>query len=609
MIEPEHQLPGAPAIAERPGTPVELRRIGLALLDSQVWIAIATVLGGGLSFFGSKYLLSVQYRADCVVEWKPIGGNVEETGGRTLVESVKLPTNLAAVRTRLDLPVTLTALGAAVEVSSAKKSRLISISAVQPDAESSQSLANAVAGQFVTSRDMLRRVVLERHVSIVQDDARRAGEVVGLARAELDRFRRVHHLLDFRLEREKTMNRSVRASNEAEMAMAVASGETARQRALAKVAKGLTQRVVQNEIETDLLGRKLDEARANLLEARASHTDAHPVVEGLSAKVQKLEVGSLGASPTTMQRTWGINTQWTHVQSEITGSEASRDAANARRNVLDASAGSAAERLRWLKEIEPEYEALSLRLKSLEAHHEVLIRDLAQAVDAAAHANSGLSVVSPAERPTNPSHSSKRLAFTASVVGSFVLGILIVLARCLRRGACYVAAEFAYWSNMPVLGATGWPALALPLKTVVEPLLSQAAGIHRLLLVPGSAVDVGATQRLARGLRSHLARRTVVGKPEIRVGAIADVVHTLPKLRNQVREANIIVVVATSGAHNAFSLLGLRDRLGAQQAVAVLVVGVGVELAMCVDRVGEVDEFWSGVSGTVPVKGAATSEG
>lgn len=65
-----------------------------------------------------------------------------------------------------------------------------------------------------------------------------------------------------------------------------------------------------------------------------------------------------------------------------------------------------------------------------------------------------------------------------------------------------------------------------------------------------------------------------------------------PVLRRAARAADRVLVVLTSGTELFASLGSLRTRLGRENGVAVLLLGVDVELLRLPDRVGDVERFW-----------------
>ncbi len=65
-------------------------------------------------------------------------------------------------------------------------------------------------------------------------------------------------------------------------------------------------------------------------------------------------------------------------------------------------------------------------------------------------------------------------------------------------------------------------------------------------------------------------------------------------LRRAARLADRVVILVRSGAVSALNLNGIQRRLGRQQGVGYIVVGVPEELLTLPDRVGDVAAFWRG---------------
>jgi hypothetical protein len=65
-----------------------------------------------------------------------------------------------------------------------------------------------------------------------------------------------------------------------------------------------------------------------------------------------------------------------------------------------------------------------------------------------------------------------------------------------------------------------------------------------------------------------------------------------PALRRAARVADRVIVLLSSGTERFTSVLGLRTRLGRENGVGVVMLGLSPELLELPDRVGDVERFW-----------------
>lgn len=570
---PGDSSPPPAAEPSRPGFPVEPRRLGLALLRARLPIAVVTMACAGAGIVVAKTWVAPRYDAATVLEWEPQGSGSPDRQLTTLVESVKLPQNLAAVRTQLDLPVTLEELSGRVDVAGSKKSSLVTITASSEEADEAARLAGALADRFLEHRRGVRATELEERVTELRGAVKRAQELVEASRAAYDAFRERYGITDLPAERKVALDQATRSAGEAELARADAQAEEARGRILRGATSRLSRMVVRDETQVDPAGARLAEIRTELTRAEARLGDEHPRVLALRAEAKALEENRPRLEPLSTQRTVGLNVRWEVAQSELTGSEASQVAAEERTSALEEQARKARNRLEWLTGLEGERDAIVSELRSREEHLQRRLADLAEAEDQVAHPKAGARVVSTPAPPKLPTQSRRKLVAVGFLGGGFVLSLLAALLRALWGLRGFTAREVAFFSRLPVLASSPWPRAEGDddVEQLVDDLRPDLA--DSVLFVAAEAADAP----LATTLATAATARGVVAEPW--TGA-----HT-SALRRACREAEQVVVVVRSGRLGALDLATLGDRLGRDDAQAV-VVDVSPDLAPCADRVG-----------------------
>jgi uncharacterized protein involved in exopolysaccharide biosynthesis len=582
--------PGPPP---RPGLPVEPRRLLAALVRARLLLATAAVTGAALGLGAAKTLARAEYEAATVITWQPRAGGPPlppDQELQTLVESVKLPEILAAVRTEIDLPMTVEALAGAIDVRGSKKSRLITITATAPDGEQAARMANAIARCFAESRRDAQKAELDARVRDLGEAVLRARADAEKARRAYDAFHREHGIVDLDAERQASLEQLSRFGGEANLSGANADAEAARAQSLARSATRLEKKMVRQETESSPAEFKVAEASAEIARLRSRLSSDHPKIQSLEAEVETLRANAGKLPPAPMSRTVGVNPQWEAVQSELTDAEALQAAASTRRSALSELARKARERLSWLAKIEGEGRALSGDIRNLEQYLAKVTADHAAAVDAAGTPDPGVRLLSEAAAPTLPARSSKKKIAIAGPVAALVLTLLFVVIRNLWKLRGHATTEIAFWSSFPVVASTPWPAALRGGRALAEDLAIELVGAPgTTLLAPFSEAERPTAARIERRLRTSDALRGRGGDAQIRFldGRDAEA------LRRASRQADRVVLIVEAGRHPGWDLSGISVRLGRDDHVGLVVVGVGPDVIGCADRVGSVDRFWS----------------
>lgn len=198
--------------------------------------------------------------------------------------------------------------------------------------------------------------------------------------------------------------------------------------------------------------------------------------------------------------------------------------------------------------------------------------------------------------------------------GSVARGFTLVLGATGREKA--LAEELAYWLGGSALGNGRGQAGAVENGGDAHVAAASGASPQRAPATPGT-IDPNATmlehaappppqqqppqaQGHALALRPGPGGAAIMAYPKgqtamtpTRAGAHAWVGDNEgPALRRAARSADRVLVVLTSGAELFTSVAGLRTRLGRDQGVAVLLLGLSPELLKLPDRIGDVERFW-----------------
>jgi hypothetical protein len=260
---------------------------------------------------------------------------------------------------------------------------------------------------------------------------------------------------------------------------------------------------------------------------------------------------------------------------------------------------------------------------------------------------SGFVVLDPGAVPEYPVENRMKLVVFGAIPMIIVgFALLVVLRREFAGLLLETPAEVAFWGNGPVLGATSWPNDLQSLDELVAGLddfVPRARG--SLLIVGGSPDESRIASELADRMNSdwfptdeHVATPSasesvpawhaplqtpppsgpypiggsgaqsvaLVRRPSappsnaIRLASPGgelqleawDGPYESQSLRRAARIADRVVVIVRSGAMSAPRLNGIQNRVGRQEGIGYVVVGLPDELHSLPDRVGNVAAFW-----------------
>jgi len=506
----------APAVARRPGTPVDPQRLWRVLLRGRLWIAGAFVLGFTLCFPLGKWLAPYEWLATTTIVWDPppgVRGAAAQTERelQTLVDQIEIPSNLRKVRRRLGLKEPLPVIGKSLDVLDFDQaSNVITLTAKSRSPEAAARLVNTAVDVFLEYRRTLERARGQEQLRAIDRDLTNARAELDAARARYDAFRSKHGITDLSLETQAAIERTAELRARSELAHAEAAAADARSRALREqVRRVAPTRATETVVEAPTPpppapeDERVRQARIELTEARTRFTPEHPEVQRLEAKLRSLEVAAApeppGPEPPPPGPEPAPNPAHHAAVGNAAGSSAQREVAQRRARSLQAMVAEAEESLRRLSAVEGQASALLASQRIAEVHVEELQAVRARASDLAQLPSTGLEVLARASPPEWPVSRVQRAIVTAATpVVSTLAMVLALLAAGLWGLRAWTAREVAYWGRGPVVGSSTWPRETDALDGLLAEIEDITAGTTGVTLVVGATqVDTALARDLA----------------------------------------------------------------------------------------------------------------
>ncbi|MGB5372148.1 MAG: hypothetical protein WBN15_00080, partial [Polyangiales bacterium] len=467
------------------------------------------------------------------------------------------------------------------------------------------------------------------------------------ARRRYNEFREEHGISGLSTEQQSMVQSAAKLRADSELTVPEIRALEAEVRSL--------EALLANTPKTSVVGAGVSPERATyerlrqeLVSAQASLSPDHPRVQALQQQVAQLKAQlRSGGGSTSSGGLVGVNATYQVLDGQLRNAKSQLAALRERQKGLSKMADKAQSRVEAFSNIAGEATALLADVSVNENLVSSLRRAEAALEDALRDPPSGFVVLDPGAVPEYPvQNKMKKVVFLAIVMLSVAGALLIVVGREFKGLHVQTPAEIAFWGGGPVLAATTWPHDPLDLDELVAGLddfVPRALG--SLLIVGGSRGDTALAATLADrvnqdwfpmdrstavgstpapravepaplqtpppsgpypigGARSEsvaLARRPSASPSHaIRLAPAADSLRLEAwegplegqALRRAARLADRIVVLVSSGAMSALRLNGIRNRLGREQGVGYIVVGLPEELLTLPDRVGDVAAFW-----------------
>jgi uncharacterized protein involved in exopolysaccharide biosynthesis len=558
-------------------------RVGRAVLRRWRLIALTCLLGVPTGMLVAKTLLPREYTSEAVLVWEPPPSSSRMDSARefrTLVDTLKLPTLLAEVRHRTQLPLTLDALGRRIEAAPGRDSNVLIVRGRAGNAEEALRLTEAVTQVFLEGRTSTERRRAEERFHALGQEIERGQAQLAAAWERYDAFRRANGVADLTFDQRAALEEAALLRTEAHRSRIEMESAEAKAALLNSAAGNESQKVILSETQALPRERKLAELRTELVARRASLSDEHPEVLGLAAAVEAL-VSHSSTAPALTDQTVGNNPQWMYLQQGLMEAKAGREAAQRKWQAFAVLEASARERTAKLSSMQGQ---ASLLLDEIRLAEQRLSELKAQQKMAEAGMNqpaAGVRVLDAADLPLRPTRSYRLVALAFPLL----LGALVALscaARSLRGLKLWTASEVAFWGRSPVVAASSWPANPQGLEDLVLDLGEPLATAHGTTLL--LALAPGWTQKAV-----ELASRVPVRDGTLSVWDKPDRPQALRRLARQ--SARVLVLVE-AGTHSLFELAALPHLLGREDRLGFIVLGLGTEFAESPDQVGDVPGFW-----------------
>ncbi len=637
MSELEPQSTESADGAGRPGLPLDPYRLWLIFRNRWQVLVVAGVVGAFAGAAIAKKVVKQNFSARGVVSWEGGGPNATLVQRQTIIESMNVRDNYEQLAKRLKVTMDTDSLRNFVQITTTPTSNTIAVEAVWADPEGAADLVNGLVDIFLTNRSKqmaeLGRAEVERARTAVASAERQ----YRAASEAYERFRAESGISDVSQERQAAIMKAAELSSAADNARAQASYARAELDRLKNGASGADSPAAPAETSSLATAdrariqgdeQRLAAARRELGAAKVQYSADHPNVLRLTAEVESIEK-RLGSSE-----------------------HASASSGARKREALERQEAQAASRQRAAEEYAEQVRQRLSKLSAVEGRAVALLGEqkvAQQALEAARGMSTAITlekekppnefrVVERAKPPAFATQSGRKKVALVFPIGSIVLAAIGLLIWSLRRADVRTPAEAAFWGNLPVVGASTWPRDPDMLASLMHDLDDYAPRCVGVTLIVGASVE-----------EAHLARRVAewdghTGQPfgsvdEQRLltsGAGADVdgayrlavrdgnpsappppsreasnmqILTLTgpvpaqALRRAARLADRVLVVVTSGRHDVFQLMKIRGRLGRDEGIGILLVGLEKDLAMVRDRVGPIERFWYATR-SVPRPGA-----
>jgi uncharacterized protein involved in exopolysaccharide biosynthesis len=600
----------------RPGFPVDPLRLWNAIRKRWQLILIAGVVGAFLGAAIAKKLVGSSYEASGIITWNT-NYEYKPEEREAIVESMLFSSNLEEVKKRLKLQLPASALTDIITVSPSQKSNNIAVSATWGSAEGAADLVNTLIKAFLEWRhtiitDRLKTVAQRYRDAVIEAEKRQQA-----AAQAYDDFRRESGISDISQERELAIKQAAEISAQTDTARLQAESAQRKLEGLkSSTPSGSDTNSVLTEADRAYAERdakRLPEARAELERAKAQFSADHPNVRRLQAELEGLEarVKSRGSDPRRSRQ--AIEETARAAQQRALAAQNYQSQLQDRLNKLSAAEGRA---VMLLGEVKVSEEALQAA-KAL----------LAQSELEAQNPPSEFRVLEQASPPADPLKSPRKNIAIGFPLGFVLLTTLAIVVGSVRKLDVRTPKEAAFWSNVPVVGASTWPRDPDMLSSLMHDLDDYAPHCEGVTLIVGASLDEAHLARRVAEWDGHrmvksiddpqrmlsagsggsaypLARPSSGASsapgPQDASGATPSNMQILTltgpvpaqALRRAARLADRVLVVVASGKHSVFQLMKIQGRLGRDNGIGVLLVGLDKEFAMVRDRVGDIERFW-----------------
>jgi uncharacterized protein involved in exopolysaccharide biosynthesis len=595
----------------RPGIPVDPLRILNTLRRRWQLIVIAGVFGAFLGAAVAKKFVESNYAASGIITWNTAYDYKPEER-EAIVEAMLFSSNLDEVKKRMKLEVPNAVLAQIITVTPSPKSNNIVIDSTWGSPDGAAQLVNDLIDVFLAWRHKIISDKLganaERYRNAVAEAERQQLQASRL----YEEFRQKSGFTDITEETKLAITQAATLSAQAEQARAQAE---AAQRALGTTEPGAKPTSAPSELFTEgdrvqaaADAKRLPEARRELELAKQQYKPDDPRVRRLEAEIQSLDARVKAHSSDPKRRADAAKAAAAKALERQKAAEEMQANLNERMKKLTAVEGEAAMLLGGIKVAD---EALA-SAKAL----------LAQAELEAQNPPDEFRVIERAKEPTEPLASPRKNIAIGTPIGFLLGSTLLIILWSLRRLDVRTPQEAAFWSGVPVVGASTWPRDPDMLSSLMHDLDDYAPHCEGVTLIVGASLDEAHLARRVAEWDGHRMVKSIddpqrllaagsggsqypLARPSGRPAAEAEgatpsnmqiltLTGPVPAqaLRRAARLADRVMVVVASGKHSVFQMMKIKGRLGREGGIGVLLVGLEKDYAMVTDRVGNIESFW-----------------
>jgi uncharacterized protein involved in exopolysaccharide biosynthesis len=628
--------------------PYRLRR---ALWRDKRWLIGAGVAGLIIGLLWVKLIMRSPYETVAVLKYDGVlqvsGGSDSRYALIPSADALMHQSVLRKIRDESGFPGSLTALAASIDYEIDFHAQTMQITVSGETAEDAAGFARLVTDVFMTYHKERQSRRFEQEITRTAKRIEAAEHQAEEARQLYNEFRERHGIADLSTEQQSMVESAGDLRADSELAAAEIRAYEAQVRSLeAQLASTSKTSFVSGGSSPER--QTYDQLRLELASARATLSPDHPRVQALQQQVNHLRAQlRSGGGSSSGGGLVGVNSTYQVVAGQLREAKSSLEAFRERQKGLSAMADKAQNRVEAFSGIEGEAAALLAEVQVNESLVGGLRGTEAVLEDALGDPPSGFVVLDPGAVPEYPVENKMKLVVFGAIPMIIVgFALLVVLRREFAGLLLETPAEVAFWGNGPVLGATSWPNDLQSLDELVAGLddfVPRARG--SLLIVGGSPDESRIASELADRMNSdwfptdehvatpgasesvpawHAPLQTpppsgpypiggsgaqsvaLVRRPsappsnairlaspggELRLEAW-DGPYESQSLRRAARIADRVLVIVRSGAMSAPRLNGIQNRVGRQEGIGYVVVGLPNELNSLPDRVGNVAAFW-----------------
>jgi len=632
--------------------PVDPHRLRRALLTGKRWLIGAGVVGVVVGFLFVKLIMTSGYQTTAVLKYEGgqnlLGRHDSRYALGPAADALMSQAVLREIRDEIGFEGNLTTLAAFIDYRVDLLKGTLELTVGGETGEDAAEFARIVTDVFIAYHKEQQSRRIEAEIARTTKRIEAAEDEAEEARQRYNDFREEHGIADLSTEQHSMVESAAKLRADSELAGSEIRALEAQVRSLeAHLANTPKTSFVSDGSSPEQ--ETYNRLRQELASAKATLSPEHPRVQALQQQVNQMRSQLLSGNGVRFdgEGVVGVNTTYQVVEGELREAKSELEALRERQRGLGEMADKAQARVKAFSDIEGEASALLADVNVDEGLLAGLRRTEAVLEDALHDPPSGFVVLDPgpvAEYPV--ANKMKKVVFVAIPMLLVGLALLVLLWREFRGLRLETPAEVAFWGNGPVLGATSWPNDAQSLDELVAGLddfVPKSMG--SLLIVGASPAEARLASELAGRVQNdwfltgHIpatqttpgpSRREAdplqtpppsgpypVGRPGEQSTALArrppvprsaaielaepvgqlrveawDGPYEGQALRRAARLSDRVVALVRSGAMSAPRLNGIQNRVGRQQGIGYIVVGLSDELHTLPDRVGDVAAFW-----------------